>query len=325
MKIEKNEFIKDINGSETASITKNEITVASVLKRLAALVVDFFLIGLVFLILQSYLTPLVADKLTNINQTSYDYQDRLCESGLYEQFEHHTVKITDTYTDEEKKNKADEYFHKIDTGIVSFYQNESFYVEDDNFGIEKYYERKEASELFIWQDDQYVTTSKATFSNLDKFYQEEFNKALQFLSIDNECLTLARKITVVTICEFLVSLTIPFLIFYLVLPLCLKNGATLGKKLMSVGVASRRNGFAPKKSQIVIRFLVFYLFEFLLSILTLGIPLLVTFTMMFFTKEKICIHDYLSATICVDTKLCLIFKNEEEFNQYHLHVDEKEV
>ncbi len=322
MKIEKSDLIKDIEATEDTPIAdKNVIVVSTVVKRLAALLVDFFLIGIVFLILQSFIVPLAADGIANVNQVAFDYQERLCESGLYVMANDKTTQIISIFSEEDKKNKSEEYFATIDTGIASFYSNESFYVEHKDFGMAKYNERKLASELFMLENDKYVTTEKATFTTLEKFYLEEYDQALKFLSIDNECLTLSRKITVATVVEVLVSLTIPFLIFYLILPLCLKNGATLGKKLMGVGVASRRDGFAPKKSQILIRFLVFYIFEFILSIFTLGIPLFVTFTMMFFSKEKICIHDYLAATICVDTKQCLIFKNEEEFKDYHLHVD----
>ncbi len=306
---------------------KNELVLPTFSKRLFSFIVDFFLIGLTFLILQAYLTPIIADKVFNINETAIAYGKRLVDSGLYlyvtdtDTGKIAPSKIVDYYTisSQDTEEAKDNYFQIIDQGIISYYENESFYYENEDFGINAYNQRKIDSQLFIYNTstEKYEKTSMATFNSLKNFYDDEYQQALSFLSIDTECLNLSRKITIVSIAEVLFSLTIPLVGFYLVIPLCLKNGATLGKKLMGIGVASRKNGFAPSKVQFVMRFFAFYLLEFILSIFTLGIPLLVSFTMMFFHKEKIYLHDYLAATICVDTHSCVIFKNKSEFMEHH--------
>lgn len=306
---------------------KNELVLPTFSKRLFSFIVDFFLIGLTFLILQSYLTPVVADKVFNINETAIAYRNRLVESGLYlyvtdtETGKIAPSKIVDYYqvSSQDTEEEKDNYFQIVDQGIISYYVNESFYFENEEFGVNAYNQRKIDSQLFIYNasTEKYEKSGMATFNSLKKFYDDEYQKALSFLSIDTECLDLSRKMTIVSIAEVLFSLTLPLIVFYLILPLCLKNGVTLGKKLMGIGVASRKNGFAPTKTQLVVRFFAFYLLEFLLSIVTLGIPLFVSFSMMFFHKEKIYLHDYLAATICVDTHSCVIFKNQSEFMEHH--------
>ena len=93
----------------------------------------------------------------------------------------------------------------------------------------------------------------------------------------------------------------------------MKNGETLGKKLFSIGIASAKDGFKVKRSQIIIRFLVFLLIELLLSIFLFGIPLIISFSMLVFSKNGYALHDYLAATICIDRKNTIIYKDYEEF------------
>ena len=109
------------------------------------------------------------------------------------------------------------------------------------------------------------------------------------------------------------ALTLSTIILYLIIPLFMKNGETLGKKLFSIGLASARDGFKVKRSQIIIRFLAFLLIELLLSIFTLGFPLIISFSMLVFNKNGYALHDYLAATVCIDRKNTIIYKDYNEF------------
>ena len=119
------------------------------------------------------------------------------------------------------------------------------------------------------------------------------------------------------------SFTLSFSIFFIIIPLCFKNGETLGKKTFHLGLLSK-DGYAVKKRQIILRQVVLLLYcglaSFIIgigvtSIATLFIAVFIYFVATMISKSKRSPFDYLAYTIVVDTQKSVWYKDEfEEMN-----------
>lgn len=107
-----------------------------------------------------------------------------------------------------------------------------------------------------------------------------------------------------------------FAVFFLVIPLCLKDGQTLGKKVMKLVVLSA-DGYTYRKWKLIIRFVVYFAVEFVGMIVSFGATLLISYTMTMFTKKRRSIHDYAAGSVVADSENSLWFDDpveEELFN-----------
>ena len=118
------------------------------------------------------------------------------------------------------------------------------------------------------------------------------------------------------------TFTLPALIFFFILPLCLSNGRTLGKLIIGEAVIGI-DGYRAPKSRIMIR-------QFLITIVWLLLALpwssiawplalilaLVTFMSRILSKKGQAIHDMIAGTIAIDAKKSTWFADEEEEKDY---------
>lgn len=119
-------------------------------------------------------------------------------------------------------------------------------------------------------------------------------------------------------------------VFYLLIPMLMKNGETLGKKTLNIGVVST-NGYQVKKKQILFRSLVFIVeitFSLfivgygLTSFATLGVGCVLMMAVAVFTKKNQAPHDLAAMTIEIDMKKSVFFENAKEEKKYTDQVDE---
>ena len=284
---------------------KNEIVKAPLFRRIGVAITDLFFLFFLFLILNSYvLSPIVA-LTTSYTKITEEYKEVILNSNLYVYVDNSYQEIIDIY-DEEKQTKK-EFYEYIDSKLIKFYEK----YNTENINISTYNESKQESNLF--NSDNSIK-NESSLDSLKTFFEKEYNEALRlFNNYDDKYLDLARTITIYSIVIMISALTIAAIILYLIIPLFMNNGETIGKKLFSIGLASAKDGFKVKRSQIIVRFLVFFILELLLSIFTLGIPLVISFSMLVFNKNGYSLHDYLAATICIDRKNTIIYKDYEEF------------
>lgn len=287
---------------------QNEVVKAPFSRRVGVAITDLFILLFTFLIFNTYiLSPIVAST-TSYTKATDEYKEVLLDSNLYILNDKNYQEIINTY--DEKSQTEKEFYLYIDSKLIKFYEN----YNNENINITTYNEAKEESNLF---DINYTLKNDSNIEEVKEFFNNEYNKALRlFNNYDDNYLDLARTITQYSIVIMISALTISSIILYLVIPLCMKNGETIGKKLFSIGLASAKDGFKVKKTQIIIRFLVFFLIEILLSIFTLGIPLIISFSMLVFNKNGYSLHDYFAATICIDRKNTIIYKDYEEFENH---------
>ena len=131
---------------------------------------------------------------------------------------------------------------------------------------------------------------------------------------------------------FSISPLISCLILELIVPLLLKNGQTIGKKIFGVGVVMRGGiritGVALFARSILGKYAIETAIPILGFLMIMATPLftigaillmgvLVINTAMFlFSKNHTAIHDAVSYTVCVDISSQLIFNSEEELIAY---------
>ena len=111
--------------------------------------------------------------------------------------------------------------------------------------------------------------------------------------------------------EIPVSYVLSGLITYLVPMLVFRRGGkTLGKLAFRIGLIGN-DLFSPSTGKILARFVIFFFGEMVLSLFTFGIPFIISFSMMAFSKRKQGFPDYMLGLIEIDTS-----KNNIYFNKY---------
>ena len=112
---------------------------------------------------------------------------------------------------------------------------------------------------------------------------------------------------------------------YIVLPLFLKNGQTLGKKIFKIGLASY-DGYKFESWQLLLRFVPFLIVDVSLLLPIWGniflvfafviVVLLISFALMMASPKRAALHDFAARTIVVDLSTSIIFENEIEEEDY---------
>ncbi len=121
-----------------------------------------------------------------------------------------------------------------------------------------------------------------------------------------------------------------FGIFYILIPMLMKNGQTLGKATLNIGIISN-NGYAAKKRQILFRQLVqfaevslsLFIVGFgLTSIATLGVGGVILLIVILFNKQRKAPHDFAAMTLPIDIKTSVFFSNAKEEDRHVKKVQE---
>ena len=127
-----------------------------------------------------------------------------------------------------------------------------------------------------------------------------------------------------------ICLALSTTIFFLVVPLCFKNGETLGKLMFKLCLANKL-GYRYSKIQLIPRFLlsmavILILYFFVgINLISLGIITFLalgSYTMTIFTKDHKALHDFVAGTIVVDKVHSEIFKNYDEALKFKESINE---
>lgn len=123
--------------------------------------------------------------------------------------------------------------------------------------------------------------------------------------------------------ECMLTAFVPFhLIFMLIIPLCMKQGETLGKLICKIGVASKEGWALPIRGRILHPLCLSILGGFaILPWSTIGIMAyvviaLVDYMVLVMSKTHQSIHDKIAGTYVYAKKESLVFKNEDEMKTY---------
>lgn len=112
--------------------------------------------------------------------------------------------------------------------------------------------------------------------------------------------------------EVPISYSIAGLLIFLLPVLIFRRGRmTFGKAIYRIGSVDA-NFFSPKIGRTLARFFIFYFAELILSLLTFGVPFIISFSLMVFSKKKQGFPDYMLGILEVDCYRTKIFMSKEE-------------
>ena len=121
-----------------------------------------------------------------------------------------------------------------------------------------------------------------------------------------------------------------FAIFYILIPLLMKDGETLGKKTMHIAVISF-DGYKAKKRQIVFREVLLFIYVFLLGIVIgigltslaiIALGVLIVFLLSLLSKYKRSVFDFASFTIVVDSIHSTWFKDQVDEERHRKELED---
>lgn len=236
------------------------------------------------------------------------------ESKLYDE---NDVLITEeidsstTMTYQQKKNE-------LSYALNYFYSSSTFFTSNE--GKEIYESRKKEAivdnqALFVLKDDIYVEIENIAPEKYYNFYKDEIeNHALVYLNNNEKYVNNERKIFLILVLTILVISIIVYSIYYLILPLTVfKRGRqTLGMKLFKFSLIGV-NALNVKTSKYIGRCVFNFFVMYLLNVFSFFIPSLISLGMLFFSKRKQNLTNYIFNDYFVDTTVDEIYLNFYEY------------
>ena len=148
----------------------------------------------------------------------------------------------------------------------------------------------------------------------DVYYPYLTDHCQSFLiSINTQYALSAKRIgTYLLWLEIPISYFVAAILTYFVPPLFFKRGRkTLGKAIYHIGLIDKTL-FSPKIGRFTVRFIIFLFGELILSLATFGIPFIISFSLMAFSKRHQGFPDYMLSMVEIDTSKNNIYLNKIE-------------
>ena len=201
---------------------------------------------------------------------------------------------------------------KVQETLCADYQ-EQYYKIADEYNIGTY--ERDGNEILFKYDEEFTKLSEEEQQKI----VDEFNNDKDVKDITNKLNPIIRKLNIIYFFAVALSILLPELLIFLIIPLLLKGNATPGQAVMKL-YTIHRGDFDARKFQIVLRFVTVFLIETLLIYYfspTLAIILspMISLIVMAISSSNSAIHDMLSSTKVVKND-AMIFKNYQEKNEY---------
>lgn len=290
----------------------------SLFRRICSIIFDGIIAVCLFVVLLACVSQPIITETTDYNQIYEKYNEELMSTHLYLYYEENDAvslissnfddKLTKFYN-EEKLGYTSEDYYKVKYLVSDIYpENEGdilfIYNKDTDVFTENIYK--------VDQDGNFTTEIDSKKQALVKtFYQEHVNKLAQEVLNQEVVLGYTQKLTAYTILMFLIAVIPAILILYLLVPMLIKDGTTMGKKMLQMRVIDAKTGKDATKFQQFIRFVFFALINVMLGIFTYGLSIFVSIIMIFMSKNRQTIHDVIAGTFVV----CSNFGEREKVDQ----------
>lgn len=215
----------------------------------------------------------------------------------------------------------DSYFTALETRVNEIQESHSIKEVEQN-------------SLIYFDEYQYMTEEEKL--NLPLEVQEVYAACTEEIRTDKEYLKLSETIMSLSILMLSISMLAAFILLEFIVPLILKNGQTVGKKIFSIAVM--RND-AVKISPVVLfirailgKYTIGTMLPIIMLLMLLAgaapiIPiaiillvLLLQLVLLITTRTRSLIHDYLSSTVVVDLQSQMIFESAEAKQEYQLRL-----
>lgn len=290
----------------------------SLFRRICSIIFDGIIAVCLFVVLLACVSQPIITETTDYNQIYEKYNEELMSTHLYLYYEENDAvslissnfddKLTKFYN-EEKLGYTSEDYYKVKYLVSDINpENEGdilfIYNKDTDVFTENIYK--------VDQDGNFTTEIDSQKQALVKtFYQEHVNKLAQEVLNQEVVLGYTQKLTAYTILMFLIAVIPAILILYLLVPMLIKDGTTMGKKMLQMRVIDAKTGKDATKFQQFIRFVFFALINVMLGIFTYGLSIFVSIIMIFMSKNRQTIHDVIAGTFVV----CSNFGEREKVDQ----------
>ncbi len=175
-------------------------------------------------------------------------------------------------------------------------------------------------------DENTGRVEEGTYNSFTQEQKDRFQE-LRNIYFDNYEMMVSLQLVIISVSAFFSVLVLEFII-----PLCFKNGQTVGKKAFSIGVVHMNSIRVNPLAMFIRSFLGKYAIEImvpaiLILMLILGILGIVGIVILLLivvlvigvfigTKNKLGIHDLLAKTVVVDMSTQMIFDSEEDLIAY---------
>lgn len=320
---------------------KKIIVLGGLWKRAFAFLIDLLLSAVVFCAIYFPLVlPAVSDTET-YSQNSQRMAEIAYESGLYVRFGEDILnptslcerdEVSDFTTVTVYHNGQAKEFHLLNalydywTLKASDFGNKN--VTPEVFSSDVLRVGKELSniESFFLNDDglyEVALIDEGKSSTTISFLNNAYGNAVLTLNNDPELLALDRensKISQVAALWAIPVIVGASAIFMLIIPLCLSDGQSLGKKAMGLVVLTDL-GYVYPRWKLVPRYLTCLIIEIAGGVASFGATLLISYTMSMFTKKHRSIHDYLCGSVVADAKSSLWFATPSEEEDFEIPED----
>jgi len=312
--------------SETATSTGQKVTLeyykAPFGKRLFAFFFDLILMSVVALGFFA-LTRLILERSSSYQSAFETYVRVSTDSGLYvyEETNDNLVTIKEYYSGETYEVQND----KEEAALTAFYQKDEFFDQQDSAsGLALYQAQKigekrigasDSLDYFVYDSShQLVSNPSYSAEKMNAFYDTAINDGIQYLN-NVDAYVAASKTLSLSVNFILIpcSISLSFIIFEFLIPLIFfrRGWQSLGMKVFSLSLL---NGMAisPSFKSFLARFLWMFFVEVLLSSMTFGVPIIVSFSMFAFRKDGQSFHDYMSGAYMVDSSEQSVYLSKEE-------------
>ncbi len=201
------------------------------------------------------------------------------------------------------------------------------------FGYDDYSQTLEQS--YARYEKEFGTTFELTEAEYDSLTPEgkqNYERAYSALLEDQPAMHAYSMMVNLTLVITTVSILLGYLILEFAVPLLLKNGQTLGKKIFGIGVIRtdgvKINGMLLFIRTILGKFTIETMIPVYVAMMiffgTIGLPgtvlvlglLLVQVALVIFTRTNSPIHDLLAKTVAVDIASQMVFDTEAEMLEY---------
>lgn len=240
-------------------------------------------------------------------ETEEKYTTLKLDSCLYKQEDNKITDIVSYYMNQEEMSYKD-----IENGIVSDINN--FYtflenkIDNENYtdALQIYKDFLLSADLVYNDKPYFVVDGDNIIKNPNlSLRNEDYVNNVYYEFVDNYAQGIFNT-KLVEVIEYqkyfsnmLIYVEIPissFLgltIYFYVIPLFFKGKKTIGKLLFKIGLVDSEL-LDPKIGQFTLNFVIFFVLECVLSIVSFCIPLIISFSMEVFSKKKQNFHNYLT-------------------------------
>lgn len=263
---------------------KHEVVMikAPMLKRICACIIDFF-VCICFLFLISIAVGPIINTSSDLKRCKQEYYNIVIESGIYQGTNFDNLVLI-----------SEDYDQKI-TLFYQKYDDVKNYNELKANDYKNYFEYDESTDTYIpTKDDKEMAVVYVAILN---------NQCTKILAKNSAYVDYSIRITSYQTLELLISGVIGAVINYIVIPLILKNGQTLGKKLLQLYVISLNGDYHCTWVKLVFRSIIFILGEILLGVISLGIIPVLSLVFACINKKEQSLHDVIVGTTIADITL----------------------